>query len=325
MRRLKWIARRLLERDRPVILSYHRVAALVCDPWSLAVRPDHFAEQIEALVQERRVVPLSWLAKELGQGRAPKRTAAVTFDDGYADVLSEGYPILEQFNCPATVFLTTGSIGRAEPFWWDELAHILLSVDVLPGSLNVEIGGRMHSWRLANPDAQGLPEPDGTDARSLHLALWALLRPLDNAARHQHLVSLAHWAGTARLSAAESRAMDAGEIRRLEQPGFIDIGAHTVTHPSLPLLDRAGQKAEVEESRRACEALAGVAIDGFAYPFGDYDDASVATVRSARFVYACTTEPGTLATRCDLLRLPRATIGDWSGTELMRMLNGSPA
>jgi peptidoglycan/xylan/chitin deacetylase (PgdA/CDA1 family) len=325
LRRLKRLARRLIERDRPVILSYHRVATVACDPWALAVRPDRFAEQIEALVQERRVVPLSWLAGELSQGRAPKKSAAVTFDDGYADVLTEGCPILERFDCPATVFLTTGAIGRGEPFWWDELAHIVLSAEVLPLALTIEIGGRSHSWRLAEGPAEGAPDPGVVDRRALHLALWTLLRPLDGAERDRHLARLAEWSGTGRLSPDRSRAMDAEEVRRLARPGLIDIGAHTVTHPSMPLLDRGGQEAEIEQSRRACEALAGVPIDGFAYPFGDHDAASVAMVRNARFVYACTTEPGTVGTRSDLLRLPRATIGDWSGTELMRVLGGSPA
>jgi peptidoglycan/xylan/chitin deacetylase (PgdA/CDA1 family) len=320
LRRLKRSARRLLERDRPVILCYHRVATVPCDPWALAVHPDRFAEQIEALVQERSVVPLSWLAEELSQGRAPKRIAAVTFDDGYADVLSEGCPILEHFGCPATAFLTTGAIGRAEPFWWDELAHIVFSADVLPRTLDIEIGGCRHSWRLAEAPARGASGPVSVDRRALHLALWTLLRPLEGAERNQQLAGLAEWAGTGRLLPAGSRGMDAEEVRRLTRPGFIDIGAHTVTHPSMPLLGGPGRRAEVEQSRRACEALAGVPISGFAYPYGDHDYASVATVRSARFVYACTTEPGTVGTRSDLLRLPRATIGNWSGAELMRVL-----
>ena len=326
LRRLKRLARRLLERDRPVILCYHRVAAVACDPWTLAVRPDRFAGQIEALVQRRRVVPLSWLARELGQGRAPKRTAAVTFDDGYADVLTDGCPVLERFGCPATLFLTTGAIGRTEPFWWDELAHVVFSADVLPRALDIEIGGRAYGWRLGEAGPQEARQgPDALDRRALHLALWRLLRPLGGAERGRLLAELAAWAGTERLSPARSRAMDVDEVRRLSRLALIEIGAHTVTHPSMPLLDRAGQQAEVEQSRQACQALADDSIEGFAYPFGDHDGPSVATVRNAGFGYACTTEPGSVGTRSDLLRLPRVTVGDWSGDELMRLLEGPRA
>ena len=326
LRRVKRFARRLLKRDRPVILCYHRVAAVAYDPWTLAVRPVRFAEQIEALVERRRVVPFSWLARELSQGRAPKRTAAVTFDDGYADVLTEGCPILERFGCPATVFLITGAIGRAEPFWWDQLAHVVFSADALPSALDIEIGGRTYSWRSMEAAAQGASnDPGAVDRQGLHLALWTLLRPLGGAERSQHLARLAEWAGTGRLSPIQSRAMDAEEVRRVGRLAFIETGAHTVTHPSMPLLDRAGQENEVEQSRRACEVLADVPIEGFAYPFGDHDDPSVATVRNAGFNFACTTEPGTVGARSDLLRLPRVTVGDWSGAELMQVLEGSRA
>ena len=326
LRRVKRFARRLLERDRPVILCYHRVAAVAYDPWMLAVRPDRFAGQIEVLVERRRVVPLSWLARELSQGRAPKRTVAVTFDDGYADVLTDGCPILERFGCPATLFLMTGAIGRAEPFWWDQLAHVVFAADLLPSALDIEIGGRTYSWRLMEAAVQGGPiEPGAVDRRGLHLALWTLLRPLGGAERDRRLAGLAAWAGTGPLSPIRSRAMDAEEVRRASRLGFIEIGAHTVTHPSMPLLDGAGQKAEVERSRRACEALADDPIEGFAYPFGDHDDPSVATVRNAGFNFACTTEPGTVGARSDLLRLPRVTVGDWSGAELMQVLEGSRA
>lgn len=325
VRRLKRTARRLVQRDRPVILCYHRVATVTCDPWMLAVRPERFAEQIEALVQERRIVPLSWLARELAQGRVPKRTAAITFDDGYADVVTNAWPILERFGCPATAFLTTGPIGRAEPFWWDELAHIVLTPQVLPPALAIEIGGRRHSWCLSDDPARGASDESVIGSQELHLALWALLRPLCHAERTEHLGSLADWAGIERLSPTESRAMSAEEVRRLVGAGLVDIGAHTITHPSLPLLEAGCKKAEVEESRRACEALVGVPIDGFAYPFGDHDAASTATVRSAGFVYACTTEHGTAGARSDLLRLPRAVVGDWSGDALIRWFSRLPA
>ena len=93
--KLRRAARRLVERDRPVILMYHWVARPAHDPWHLAVSPDRFAEQIEALVQFRHVVPLPWLVAQLAQGRVPRNAAVVTFDDGYADVLSAARPVLD--------------------------------------------------------------------------------------------------------------------------------------------------------------------------------------------------------------------------------------
>src|SRR6266446_9863187 len=146
LRRLNRVARHLVERERPVIIMYHRVARVAHDPWQLAVWPERFAKQIEALVHLRHVVPLRWLAAELAQGRAPRKVAAVTFDDGYADVLAEARPILERYACPATVFLVTGMIGKSSTFWWDELSRIVLATPLLPTELEIEIAGRVHRW-----------------------------------------------------------------------------------------------------------------------------------------------------------------------------------
>ena len=53
LRRLRRAVRERLDRSRPLILMYHRVARLAHDPWDLAVTPDRFAEQIEVLTRER--------------------------------------------------------------------------------------------------------------------------------------------------------------------------------------------------------------------------------------------------------------------------------
>ncbi len=311
IRKLRGLRRRIRNRGRPIILMYHRVANVACDPWHLAVPPDRFADQIEALVQERQVVPLRWLASRLAEGRVPRKTAVVTFDDGYVDVLVNAKPILERHACPATVFLTTGAIGRGEEFWWDELSRIVLESPAVPSELQLELG-LAYRWRLAD-----------ASRAELHVALWRLLLPLDPAQRRDALDFLSDWAGVERRPHAESRALDADEVNRLSSPGFIDIGAHTVSHPSLPLLDPPTRRAELQDSRRVCAELTGTEIDAFAYPFGSFDDASTDDVRDAGFRIACTTERACVHERSDPLRLPRITVGDWDAAGLLRSVEGS--
>lgn len=46
-----------------------------------------------------------------------ERVAAVTFDDGYADVLEQGLPVLRALGVPATIYVVTGAVGgRAVAF-----------------------------------------------------------------------------------------------------------------------------------------------------------------------------------------------------------------
>lgn len=324
LRELSRAARRFVERGRPVILMYHRVARVAYDPWQLAVWPDLFAKQIEALIQLRRVVPLDWLAAKLDQGRIPRNVAAVTFDDGYADVLVEASPILERYACPATVFLVTGAIGDACAFWWDELSRIVFEPHSLPIELEIEIAGRVHQWRTDDRPI-GAPDDRGRDGSvltrgKLHEELWRLLRPLEPGARWDALARLGAWAGIAIAARSAHRPLAAEEVRRLADPGFIDIGAHSVTHAALSLLDEQAKRSEIEGSRAACEELVGGSIHTFAYPFGDFDEATVACVREYAFACACTIAPGRVSKRSDPMLLPRLAVGNWTGDDLARRI-----
>jgi peptidoglycan/xylan/chitin deacetylase (PgdA/CDA1 family) len=313
LRKIKRLARRFIERERPIILMYHRVARLTHDPWQLAVSPEQFAEQIEALTQIRHVVPLRWLAAQIAQGCVPKKVAVVTFDDGYVDVLTEAKPVLERYGCAATAFLVTGAIGNTHSFWWDELSRLVFETALLPAELEIEIAGRLHRWRT--DDRRTASRSDAVDdgqavtREELHNELWRLLRPLEPAPRCELIVRLCAWAGIQIEANSVHRPLTPAEVRRLASPGFIDIGAHTVTHPVLPLLDETAQRAEVEGSRAACEELIGEPIHTFAYPYGQLTDDTVAGVRNARFACACTTRAGTVSPNNDLMLLPRFTWG----------------
>jgi peptidoglycan/xylan/chitin deacetylase (PgdA/CDA1 family) len=318
--KLNHLARRYLERDRPIIMMYHRVARIEHDPWQLAVWPERFAEQIECLVQLRSVVPLSWLVAELARGRLPKKVAAVTFDDGYADVLTEASPVLERYTCPATVFLVTDAIGSTRAFWWDELCRIVFEPSLLPTELEIGVAGRVHRWRnigrLKGEAKNGL----AFTRNQLHDELWRLLRTLEPEPRWETLGHLCAWAGIEVDPNSAHRALSAAEVRNMAATGFIDIGAHTMTHPALSLLDGTRQRAEIEGSRRASEELIGKPIDTFAYPFGDFDDAAAVCVRDSGLACACTTQGGRVSLHSDPMRLPRLAVGNWAGDDLTRRL-----
>ena len=146
--RLRRAVRSLRNRLMPggLILLYHRVAEVQSDPWSLSVTPRHFAEQLEVLRKVGRPVRLCHLVKNLGEGKS--RPLVVTFDDGYADNLHNAKPLLERYEIPATIFLTTGCIGQDREFWWDELDRLLLQPRTLPKALHLNIDGSTQDWDL---------------------------------------------------------------------------------------------------------------------------------------------------------------------------------
>jgi peptidoglycan/xylan/chitin deacetylase (PgdA/CDA1 family) len=156
------LARRVAGTNR-LILLYHRVADVRPDPWGLCVSPARFAEHLEVLSQSGfKCLRLRDLVRLLRDGTLPRRAVAITFDDGYADNLYAAKPLLEQTGTRATVFVVTGATGRAQEFWWDELAGMLLQPDGLPAHLSIALDDQIHAWEL------GTAVDDAEDSRRGH-------------------------------------------------------------------------------------------------------------------------------------------------------------
>ena len=131
------------------------------------------------------------------------------------------------------------------------------------------------------------------------------------------------WAG-AELEMREShRPLTSPELVALAQSEFIDIGAHTVTHPMLSAHSREKQKMEIEEGKKFLEGVLGKPVSSFAYPFGwpaAYTGETVALVRDAGFSCACSTVADTAWRGSDMCQLPRFMVMDWDGQEFERQL-----
>ena len=84
----------------------------------LNTSPRRFAQQMQVLQETGwEVVPLSAiLAPEREPALNARRRVAITFDDGYEDFLSLAFPILQEHNFAASVFLPTDYVGGGAHF-----------------------------------------------------------------------------------------------------------------------------------------------------------------------------------------------------------------
>ncbi len=93
------------------------------------------------------------------------------------------------------------------------------------------------------------------------------------------------------------------ELSALAEEGW-EIGAHTATHRVLRNVTPDILDAEIRGCRQSIEANLGRPCEAFAYPYGAYDAASMATVRST-FHTAVGTSLGIASRRSDVHALPR--------------------
>jgi peptidoglycan-N-acetylglucosamine deacetylase len=67
-----------------------------------------------------------------------------------------------------------------------------------------------------------------------------------------------------------------------------EIGAHTLTHRSLPTISEEEAEKEIIGSKTVLEQITGSAVNSFCYPRGDYTKLHVELVKAAGFRYART-------------------------------------
>ena len=316
-----------------LILLYHRIASDEIDPYRLCVSPHRFEAHLQMLQDIGRVVRLSEMAESVREGRITDRSIAVTFDDGYQDNYYTAKPLLEKYGVPATVFMTTGSIGRDREFWWDELERIFLRPGQVPPQLELELDGARHSWTFETTSVFSREESrryrqwtflDDETPTERHAALrdlHALLQGLPSDRRMHMVDTLLDWAQAGRYVRSTHRALDAEEVREMAKDGLIEIGGHTVSHPALPAQEIGVQREEIARSKATLEEWLGRPIIGFAYPYGYHAAETVAEVKAAGFEYACACGSLAVVARSDMHRLPRVDVGDWSDDAFERVVS----
>jgi peptidoglycan/xylan/chitin deacetylase (PgdA/CDA1 family) len=331
MRRLVTRVHRWLQpRGGPAILMYHRIATPDVDPWSLAVSPERFAEQVEALRAQRTTLSVDALIARLGSRELPHDAVALTFDDGYVDNLLRAKPILETADVPATVFLTTGLIGTSEEFWWDELARmVLLRAEPLSATVALETGCLDIQLPPIDPELEPRRGWRGWDSpvtarEQAYQTIWQTLWDRTPESRKAALDELRRVFGRT-CSNPEDLPLGTEDVRKLVSD-LVSIGAHGRYHQPLTSLPAAARVEEMQKSREEAEALSALPVTGFAYPHGAYDAEACAMARRAGYRWACSTNETVIDPKCvDLYQLPRIAVGDWRGDTLLAKLRNVSA
>lgn len=319
--------------NRAVILCYHRVADLACNPFETAVTPAQFEEHLRAIRSVATPVPLDRLVASLRDGRMPHRAVALTFDDGYADLAEAALPLLQKYDTPATMFLVSGALGQSGEFWWDVLERVFLQPGPLPERLELELAGSRFTRELGEASE---PRPDSWEAerrwlfdsppphtprQQLVRDLHPLIGKLMPAEREHATEQLCQWAGLPASARPTHRTLTAPQAKQLADCPLIEIGGHTANHPMLPMLSAAEQQREISDDKAALEALIGRPIRHFAYPFGWHAEDSIHAAKQAGYASAATLIPVPLKSRWDPYRLPRLWAKPVGGEALSRQLS----
>ncbi len=254
-------ALRALGRGLVSIFTLHRFA----DPdlGVVGLDPAALRDHLAYLRRHRyRLLSLTDVIRELddggggGGGGAP--AVAFTVDDGYGGFARIAAPIFAEYDCPVTLFVTTGFLDGLLWFWWDRVTHLFTHTQ--RSSLVLDLESEPRSYRWATPDEQ---------SRARHDVICRL-EWLDGVEREATIAQLSRQLDV-ELPASPPPAFAPitwEEVRRTANLG-VTFGPHTVTHPILSLATDEACRWEIEESYRRVRQETDAWVPVFCYPNGE--------------------------------------------------------
>lgn len=179
-----------------------------------------------------------------------EKCICITFDDGYFNNLRM-LPLLEQYDIPATFYITTGNVEMQQCFWWDVVYR--------------ERHRRGTEKPLISREQKMLKHKS-------HQEIIAYLQ------QEFGKNCLQPWSDT-------DRPMNIEELQGFAQHPLVYIGNHTRDHYLLDRCSYRDIEQQILRTQQDLDDWLGKAPKSIAYPNGNYSDATLVAARKAGLTY----------------------------------------
>ncbi len=231
-----------------------------------------FDAQMELVGSSFVSLTASEAGRMLAQEQAwPARPALVTFDDGYADVVTCALPVLRRHGVKATLFVAPYYVEERDVPWWDWVAHCFHHTE-------------REEVRVGYPERCRFPMTgDGACEAAVRGMIGAIGRARDlDLGRLKAEVEGATGVGVAQSELAEHNIVTWNMLRQWIDEGH-EVGAHGMRHRPLTGLSENELELELRESRRLIRERLGVNVETISYPGGATDAHVVRRARAAGY------------------------------------------
>lgn len=273
---LDYCALKFAVRSHSVLLMYHRV---LDDPFAeheyaqtgTAVSTASFRAQIAFLAKRFGVMTAGdYVAARANGQPLPRKCAVITFDDGWEDNYRNAFPILKNYNVPATIFICTDFVGTKEKLWFHEMLHSIRWQQLKAAQL-AQVLAKYQTGNSNQPDTK-IHLTDDCSKDVLIDNFFQLAKALDAEQVKKLASDLRGISGKTDAQWMERRfSLTWQEIAGMDQ-SRIEIGSHGVSHRLLTSVSQDDVVRELSESKQQIEMRLGKKVRTFAYPNGSYDE-----------------------------------------------------
>jgi len=275
---------RPFRRGTGTIFMLHRLS----DPETGAVGMDPANLRVVLAFLRRRGYELVDLREMFRRLKEPGGTTdlgvAFSIDDGYAEQARIAGPIFAEFDCPATVFVTTGFLDQQLWLWWDRIEYVFDTCRRRNVMTTIGETTLKYRWDVGEGPAEATAN------------FTARCKQVPDEVRHDAIARLAESAEVDLPALAPRRyaPMSWPELRRWEERGLA-FGPHTVSHPVLSRTNDEQSRREIAGSWSRLCAMACRPTPVFCYPNGqreDFGPREWSTLQSLGFEGALAATPG---------------------------------
>jgi|GEM_PF-6385295 peptidoglycan/xylan/chitin deacetylase (PgdA/CDA1 family) len=248
-------------------------------------------EKLRSLIQRNQSRFLS-LEQSLSKTKPDKDDLILTLDDGYASVYTYVLPLLEKYQVPCILFLTTDFLN-GKTAYEIRLANFIANKQeiILTGQKKIDI-----SNRIAKVDT--------------YEKIRGLLKPWSSQKRNYYLQRIFSMNNYNEMTKKQNYYLSWGQAKELANHPLISIGGHTCSHITLRNKFSLSAYREVRDSKIELENNLSIPVTLFSYPYGGNNFITRRYLAATGYEYAFTTKQREVLSwqKEDLFQIPRFDI-----------------
>jgi len=216
--------------------------------------------------------------------KIPSKSFAITFDDGFQNNYNVALPILEKYNVPATIYITTDFVDRNLMSWIDRIEWAFENKKnfkiKLPWELKyLEVSSTEEKIRILDDIRNNVKNNYNIEPNSFADDIQTQLNFPKTKSNVSQLDQKLSWQ----------------EINVLSNNPLISIGGHTHSHTIMSFMSRGDLRIEISKSLSLLKTRGGILTNHYSYPEGkkfSYNDKVIKELKNHGIICCPSAEEG---------------------------------